>query len=139
MPPSRTCRTRCRSIDSWGWESAPESAFYYEHLESVSVEKRLDYELIKFHSLQTAFADQGKKSRLRSPRRMHHTDPLVQAVLDDLSRDAILNPNDLVFKVALPNGRYQVSLILGDLQLLDFASDNFSIQMDADLRDVRAE
>ena len=110
----------------WGWESAPADDFVYQGPGSVSVQKMVDYDLVRKNRMDRAFARRNREFRAKGARRFDYTDPLYQAFLDDLSGDAVLNPGELVFKVALPNGRYAVSMIIGDVQLPRYGMDVYA-------------
>jgi len=110
----------------WGWESPPAADFAYTGPDSVSVQKRVDFELVQLERMESAFSRRGKEFRATGPRRFYYTDPMCRAFLDELSSDAVLNPGELVFKVALPNGRYSVSMIVGDVQLPRYGMDVYA-------------
>ncbi len=110
----------------WGWEGRPAADFLYTDPGSVSVRKRTDFELVQIQEQERSFAKRDKELNQRGPRRFDNAAPMQDFFLDDLSRDAVLNPGELVFKVALPNGRYAVTMIIGDVQLPRYGMDVYA-------------
>jgi len=110
----------------WGWTSEAAEEFAYSGPQSVSGDKKRDYEVVLLEMERRAFNEEGKELDPRSNPWHHDLSALYKAYLDDVSRDAVLNPGVLTFKVALPNGRYQVTMILGDLRLPRHGMDVFA-------------
>ena len=102
----------------YGWSGAPTADFAYEGQQSLSFLKWLDYATVQLRAISRAFEGKGRDYP-RFTRMMVQPETLqfYDEFLDEVSRDAVLNPDVLSFKVALPNGRYQVSMVVGDLQI----------------------
>ncbi|MFC1736798.1 CARDB domain-containing protein [Candidatus Hydrogenedentota bacterium] len=130
--------TRITKDDLFSWEkgfgwSTERAAgdFTYSGKKSQSVQKNMDYATVQVMPLYDVFEKHNKEltSLLAgSVRWKGHEDTweFYDTFLDDMSRDVVLNPDELAFKVALPDGRYLVSMIIGDLQIPRYAMEIYA-------------
>ncbi|MFC1737147.1 hypothetical protein ACFL1X_13615, partial [Candidatus Hydrogenedentota bacterium] len=116
---------RITKDDTFSWEKGfgwtPQAAaddFYYANPSSQSFQKLMDYVVVTDARRREAFA---KKNRALGTRGARVCPPMFEeffeTYLDPMSRDAVLNPDQLAFKVALPKGKYTVTMIIGDMQI----------------------
>ncbi|MFC1736171.1 CARDB domain-containing protein [Candidatus Hydrogenedentota bacterium] len=116
-------------VFSWekgfGWSMSPAADDYaYTGPDSLTHEKARDYAIVQKTFLEKAFARRDRTSR--SHVRMMPLDQLYDPYMDDLARDAVLKPEELPFKITLPNGRYMVSMVVGDLQIPRYGIDIYA-------------
>lgn len=112
----------------YGWTTGPAAdEFYFADPSSQSFQKAMDYLAVKDQRKRAAFVKRERKQGIRGER----VAPSMYAefyekYLDEVSRDAVLNPDELAFKVTLPNGQYTVTMIIGDLQLPRYGMDVYA-------------
>jgi len=111
----------------YGWSvDTPENIFAYSGYEEVLQEKLYRYGIIQNQGLRRVFEKRNRAMDFPPIRDMWGDLDFYDVWLDDVSRDAVLDPDELVFKVALPNGRYLVSLIIGDVQIPRYGIDIYA-------------
>ncbi|MHC4401906.1 MAG: hypothetical protein ACYTG0_19715 [Planctomycetota bacterium] len=125
--------TRITPDDEFTWErgygwSIEKPAGHYAYRGRVPSQKGADYGVVQNQGLRRAFEKRGRPCDVAPLRQTAgpHTLDFYDEVLDDVATDAVLNPDLLAFKVTLPNGRYMVSMILGDLQIPRYGMDVFA-------------
>jgi len=116
----------------YGWSvDTPKDDFAYRNRTDFSEQKNLDYGTAQIRPLYGIFERHGKEliSPWAGAMNWHfHQDTYAfyDAFLNDMSRDAVLSPDELAFKVTLPDGRYMVSVVLGDLQIPRYAMEIYA-------------
>jgi len=113
----------------WGWSLEPAAGdSIYTDRSSLPIQKGVDYGVVQNQYARRAFAKRDREARLPLVRMMVSDDTydFYDKYLDDMTRDSVLNPEELAFKVALPNGRYYVSMVVGDMQIPRYAMDVYA-------------
>jgi len=113
----------------WGWSLEPAADdFVYAGRGSLPTQKGFDYGIVQNQYLRRTFEKHGKPCDIPPIRMMvgQDTYDFYEAYLDDMTRDSVLNPEELAFKVTLPNGRYLVSMVVGDLQIPRYGMDVYA-------------
>jgi hypothetical protein len=111
----------------YGWSiDTPDNDFAYTGYDEALQEKLYRYGIIQNQGLRRVFEKRNRAMDFPPIRNMWGDPDFYDDWLDDVSRDAVLDPHELAFKVALPNGRYLVSLIIGDMQIPRFGIDVYA-------------
>jgi len=111
----------------FGW-SKDKPANDYAYDRRFQYQKGADYAVVQNHGIRRAFESAGRDCAIAPIRQAGgpHTLNFYEASLDDATTDAVLDPDLLAFKVALPNGRYLVSMVIGDLQIPRYGIDVYA-------------
>jgi len=111
----------------YGWSvDLPQQAFQYQGPESLDSDKVFNYGIVQNQGVRDTFKRRQRPIDIPPIRVYGDPSSFYEAHLDAVSRDAVLDPNALAFKVALPNGRYWVSLVIGDLQIPRYGMDVYA-------------
>jgi hypothetical protein len=111
----------------FGWsKDKPANDFAYEG--RFFYQKGADYAVVQNQGIRRAFENAGRDCAIASIRQAGgpHTLDFYEEYLDEATTDAVLDPDQLAFKVALPDGRYLVTLVLGDLQIPRYGIDVYA-------------
>ena len=125
---------RITKDDAFSWERGfgwtPEAAaddFHYADPSSQSFQKVMDYVVVTDTRRREAFAKKHRPLGIRGARiSPSQFEDFFESYLNPMSRDAVLNPDQLAFKVALPKGKYTVTMIVGDMQIPRFGMDVYA-------------
>jgi outer membrane protein assembly factor BamB len=111
----------------YGWSvDLPRDDFSYRGRQSLDTDKVFHYGIVQNQGVRNTF--KRRKRPIDIPPIRVYGDPtgFYEEQLDDVTRDAVLDPENLAFTVALPNGRYWVSLAIGDLQIPRYGIDVYA-------------
>ncbi|MHC4352565.1 MAG: glycoside hydrolase family 2 TIM barrel-domain containing protein, partial [Planctomycetota bacterium] len=111
----------------YGWSvDLPRDDFSYRGRQSLNEEKVFHYGIVQNQGVRETF--ERRKRPIDIPPIRVYGDPsgFYQEYIDDVTRDAVLDPENVAFTVALPNGRYWVSLVIGDLQIPRYGIDVYA-------------
>ena len=111
----------------YGWSvDLPRDDFSYRRRESLNSAKVFHYGIVQNQGVRNTF--KRRKRPIDIPPIRVYGDPsaFYEEHIDEVTRDSVLDPENLAFKVALPNGRYWVSLVIGDLQIPRYGIDVYA-------------
>ncbi|MFC1737035.1 hypothetical protein ACFL1X_13040, partial [Candidatus Hydrogenedentota bacterium] len=130
--------TRITKDDGFTWEkgfgwttSAPVDDYIYEGKASFSEAKNKDYGVLQVMAMRDAFE---RRNRPLTSGWAHYlkwnlhkdTYSFYDTFLDDMAKDVVSNPDELAFKVSLPNGTYTVSMVIGDVRVPRFGMEVYA-------------
>ncbi|MFC1734710.1 hypothetical protein ACFL1X_01240 [Candidatus Hydrogenedentota bacterium] len=100
----------------------------YQYKGTIPGQKIFDYGIVQNQHIRREFEKRGRFASIASIKVQAGADTFdfYDTQLDEVSKDAVLNTEELAFKVTLPNGRYMVSMVLGDMQLPRLGMDVFA-------------
>ena len=111
----------------YGWSvDLPRDDFSYRGRESLNSIKVFHYGIVQNQGVRSTF--KRRKRPIDIPPIRVYGDPsaFYEEHIDEVTRDSVLDPENLAFKVALPNGRYWVSLVIGDLEIPRYGIDVYA-------------
>ena len=111
----------------YGWSvDLPRDDFSYRGRQSLNEQKVFHYGIVQNQGVRNTFKRRQRPIDIPPIRVYGDPSGLYQEHIDDVTRDAVLDPENLAFTVALPNGRYWVSLVIGDLQIPRYGIDVYA-------------
>ncbi len=111
----------------YGWSvDTPENDFAYAGYDDLYRKKLYQYGIIQNQGLRRVFEKRNRVMTFPPIRNQWGYPEFYDEWLDETSSDCVLDPDELAFKVALPNGRYLVTLVIGDVQIPRYGIDVYA-------------
>jgi len=111
----------------YGWSvDLPRGDFSYRGRQSLNEEKVFHYGIVQNQGVRSTFKRRERPIDIPPIRVYGDPSGFYREYIDDVTRDAVLDPENLAFTVALPNGRYWVSVVIGDLQIPRYGIDVYA-------------